>query len=92
MTTPDAARPIQVPEYRLERLDRELLLYHPTKTMALHLNETASIIWTLCDGTRTTEEIVALLREGFPDQADEIAGAVESSLRLFVEHGAVELT
>jgi hypothetical protein len=92
MTTTGPHRPSQVPDYRLERLDRELLLYHPTKTKALHLNETASIIWTLCDGTRTIAEIIALLREGFPDQADVIAEEVESSLRLFAEHGAVELT
>lgn len=92
MTTSGPNRPSQIPDYRLERLDRELLLYHPAKTKALHLNETASIIWTLCDGTRTIAEIVALLREGFPDQADVIAEEVESSLRLFAEHGAVEFT
>jgi hypothetical protein len=83
-------KPRRKADYRLERLDSEILLYHPAKTKALHLNETASIIWTLCDGSRTTGQIIALLREGFPDQAGVIADEVESSLQLFVEHGAVE--
>jgi hypothetical protein len=92
MTTIETRKPRQKPDYRLERLDSEILLYHPAKTKALHLNETASMIWTLCDGTRTTTQIIALLKEGFPEQAGVIPDEVESSLRLFAEHDAIEFT
>ena len=83
-------KPRRRPDYRLERLDNEILLYHPAKTKALHLNETASIIWTLCDGHRTTEQVTALIKEGFPEGGDGISDEVESSLRLFAEHGAID--
>jgi hypothetical protein len=83
-------KPRPKPDYRLERLDNEILLYHPAKTTVLYLNETASLIWNLCDGNRTTAEIVELLKDAFPDQAATIDEEVRSTLRRFIEHGAME--
>jgi len=78
-------------DYRLETLDTEQLLYDPEQTRVLCCNETASLIWRLCDGQRTVEEIVALLTEAFPEAADTIAGDVEATLEEFAQHGAIEL-
>jgi hypothetical protein len=83
--------PRQQPDYRLEEIDGELLLFHPGRTQILYCNETASLIWQLCDGRRTVEAIIALLVEAFPEEADSIAGDVEATLQRFVQHGAVEL-
>lgn len=82
-------RPLRQPDYRLEKLDNEILLYHPGKTRALYLNEMASVVWELCNGERTTHEITELLREAFPEAAATIADEVESTLRTFTEHEAV---
>src|SRR5262245_48222751 len=77
-------------DYRLESLDNEILLYHPASTRVLYLNETASLIWRLCNGERMTSEIMALLKDAFPDEAATIEQEVESALRRFVEHDAIE--
>ncbi len=83
--------PRQKPDYRLERLGAEVLLYHPTRTQAIYLNETASIVWALCNGVRTTADIAGLLKDAFPDDAARIDSQVESILRRFVEQDVIEL-
>ena len=83
-------RPCRKPDYRLELLDNELLLFHPTETQILYCNETASVIWQLCDGQRTVPEIVDMLRAAFPEAVDTIAGDVHSVLETLVQRGAIE--
>jgi hypothetical protein len=84
--------PTRVPDFLLERLDGELLLYHPGRTQTILLNETASIIWELCNGVRSEQEISALLVEAFPDAADSLARDVEATLCRFVDEGAIAFT
>jgi hypothetical protein len=81
--------PRQVPSFRLERLDQDLLLYHPGLTKTVHLNPTASLIWQLCDGRRSVDEIAALLREAYDENAADITGDVESTLTRLADEGAV---
>jgi len=83
-------KPRRKREYRLEQMDNELLLYHPAETQVMYCNETASLIWQLCDGQRTRKEIVALLVEAYPDGAERIAGDVQLTLEQFLTHGAIE--
>ena len=85
------SKPLPVNEFTLEELDNELLLYHPTKTTTVYMNETASIIWRLCDGKRTVGDIIRLIEESYPEAAPGIEEDVESTLNLFIEHGAVSL-
>ncbi|MGE4055263.1 MAG: PqqD family protein, partial [Vicinamibacterales bacterium] len=59
--------PSRVEHFSLERLDNEILLYHPGLTKAIHLNETAALVWELCDGQRSIAEIGTLLGEAFPE-------------------------
>ena len=83
-------RPRQKPDYRLAKLDNEVLLYHPARATVLYLNETASLIWKLCDGKRTTAEIAELIKDAFPEQATKIDDEVKSTLRSFAEQDALE--
>lgn len=76
-------------DFALEELDNELLLYHPTKTTTVYMNETASIIWRLCDGERTVGEIVDLIKESYPEAGTDVEQDVESTLKMFQEHGAI---
>ena len=87
-----SSRPKQRADYRLEALDGELLLYHPAQTKVLYCNETASLIWKLCDGQHTANEIVVLLAEAFPEAMNTIRGDTEAALQRLQEHGAVEFT
>jgi hypothetical protein len=83
-------RPRRSEGYRVEALDDEILLYHPGQTRVIALNPTAALLWNLCDGSRTTGEIVAALREAYPEAAAEIPGDVEELIATFKEHGAIE--
>lgn len=83
-------KPRRKADYRLEKIDDELLLYHPGETKILYCNQTASLIWELCDGQRTVGEIIAALSEAFPEAAESIPADVEATLGQFLEHGAIE--
>lgn len=83
-------RPRRKPDYRLEMIDNELLLFHPAKTIILYCNQTASMIWQLCDGQHTAQDIAALLTAAYPESADEITRDVETSLQQFLQHDAIE--
>jgi hypothetical protein len=83
-------KPQRKPDYRLEMIDDELLLFHPGETKILYCNQTASLIWQLCDGQHTVEEITALLSDAFPEAADTIAADVEATLQEFLQQGAIE--
>ncbi|CAG0927378.1 hypothetical protein TFLX_00418 [Thermoflexales bacterium] len=83
-------RPRREPDYCLEVIDNELLLFHPARTQILYCNETASLIWQLCDGQRSSEEITALLAAAFPQAAETIAADVAATLQQFMQQGAIE--
>lgn len=77
-------------EFNLEEIDDELLLYHPTKTKAVYLNETAALVWQLCDNQRSVAEIVSLLAENYPE-SDKIGEDVEQTLQQLVDNDAIEI-
>ena len=83
-------KPRQKSDYRLEMIDDELLLYHPGETKIMYCNQTASLVWGLCDGGRTVADITTLLVESYPEAADAIPGDVKTTLSQFLEHGAIE--
>jgi len=81
--------PTRVPDFRLEELDSEVLLYHPRQTKAVHLNETAALIWQLCDGQRTADDITTLLCQAYPEDAPSVTTDVAATLERLVREGAV---
>lgn len=83
--------PVPNAEFHLEEFEGELLLYHPGLTKTVYLNPTASLIWQLCDGKRSTAEIMELLRESFPDDCGSIEKDVTTTLEMFDQYGAVRL-
>jgi len=83
--------PLPDKEFTLEELDNELLLYHPTKTTTVYMNETASIIWRLCDGERTINEIISLIKDSYPEAGSGVEQDVEATLKMFSDHGAISL-
>lgn len=82
--------PRPVPLFRLEQLDKDLLLYHPGLTKTILLNDAASMIWQLCDDRRSGWQILALLREAYPESDQQLQGDVEATLQLFADEGAIE--
>ena len=74
----------------MERMDDELLLFHPAQTQIMYCNDTASLIWALIDGERTAIQIIRMLREAYPEAGDAVAQDVQATLKLFEEHGAID--
>lgn len=72
-----------------EDLDGETLLYRLGAHKAIQLNETASVIWKLCDGTRSVQAIIDELRGFFPDQQSDVAADIQEALSLLVSEGAL---
>jgi len=62
----------------LEDMDGEMLLYNPTSSVTLHLNGPSAIVWQLCDGERSAEKIIALVKEAYPEQSEQIEEDVAS--------------
>lgn len=85
----DERIPVRVEHFQLERLDESVLLYHPGLTKTMRLNETAAVLWELCDGEHSVGDIAAMLAEAYPDQADVIAEDVGNAVRSLVDEGAV---
>ncbi len=85
-----ADRPRRKPDYRIEQMDGELLLFHPASSQVMYCNETAGMIWALCDGERTAAEIAELLAGAYPESAAEITRDLNETLARFVAQGAIE--
>jgi hypothetical protein len=86
-----SAKPKQKPDYNLEMIDGELLLYHLSETKILYFNETASLIWQLCDGQQSVGEIITLLSGAYPEAAETIAADVEDTLQQFLTADCIVL-
>ena len=82
--------PRQKAGYELADLDGECMVYNGAEAKALYLNETASLIWKLCDGHRTIGTIEDLLRDAYPE-AQALSEDVAAVFQVLIEHGAVEV-
>jgi len=82
-------KPRQTADFRLEQLDGELLLYHPGQTTIMYCNSTASLIWGLCDGQRSVQDIIDLLSAAYEQAAAAVAADVKATLGQFHQHGAI---
>ena len=63
--------PAQRAGVRFEELDGEAVVYDRVGKRATYLNDTAVVIWKLCDGTRTINDIIGMLLEGVPGGGGE---------------------
>ena len=52
--------------------DGSILLFTPHAGAAIPLNASGAAIWTLCDGTRSVDEIVGQLAEDYDAPRDQI--------------------
>lgn len=81
--------PQQAPGVLAEEVDGELLLYRLGDHKAVHLNDTASLIWQLCDGSRDLEAMLSELRALFPDAGEELEADVQEALSFLLAEGAI---
>ena len=83
--------PKQTDGFKMEVFDDEVLLYHQQKTKGVYLNNTAAIIWMLCDGKRSTSEVESMLKEAYSEDIDSISDDVHSTIKHLKKIGVIEL-
>lgn len=84
--------PIPRQGFQLEELDGETLLYRHSLKKMIYLSESAAIVWKLCNGERTAQEIVNLLAEAYPESREAVIGDVVAALDSLVREGALHMT
>jgi len=87
----EGKNPLRDQDFRLEKMDNELLLFNPKTTKVVYLNETASLIWQLCDGQRSVVELISLLADSFPEAEPSIRNDVEETINQFMSEGVISL-
>ena len=87
----DLRIPIQRYTFVLEEMDEESLLYHDGLKKTIYLNETATIIWKLCDGTRTIQDIIDLLNQAYADSGERVDADVAEGIAQLAAEGALRM-
>ena len=87
----DALRPSPVAGFELRGgEDDGLALTHPAVRRKPAVNETAALVWGLCDGRRTVADLISLLAEAYPESAASIRQDVYDTLFALSDLGAIE--
>jgi PqqD family protein of HPr-rel-A system len=68
-------------------LDGEAVIYDERSGDLHHLNPTATIIFSMCDGTSTVREMSGEIAEAFGVPADDVERQIRSLLKEFREAG-----
>jgi hypothetical protein len=80
------AIPNQHHDFQIEQIDGETLLYQHQLKRMIYLNESAALVWHLCDGRRSVANIIDLLSNSYPDTEDAVrADVIEAIDRLVIE-------
>lgn len=84
---------VPIPQGGIEfaELEGEGVLYRSDTMTMIYLNESASVVWRLCDGRRTIASIVETLVQAFPDQANRVSLDVREAIDQLVREGVLEL-
>src|SRR5512145_226930 len=81
--------PKQAFGFFVEEMEGENLLYRLGGHKAIHLNDTATLIWKLCDGSRSVQDIIDLLAKEYPGSETGVAADVREAIALLVNEGAL---
>lgn len=76
--------------FLVEQMDGEVVLMHPGKNIIIHSNETAALVWQLCDGNNSVDDIVELLRSAYPEAREQIEKDVPETVQLLRKQGALD--
>ena len=84
-------KPCRRKDIVLKKLGKERLLYNPTTDKVHTLNPTASLIWSLCDGKHSLQEIKKAIYENFSiKETIEIEKDILKNLKELQELGLLE--
>ena len=82
-------RPSVRPDLTIVELDGEAVVYDDASGELHHLNPSATIVLSLCDGSTTVEEMISLISEASGYIAPELADQVRDTLERFSAAGLI---
>jgi hypothetical protein len=87
----NTTRPVRKPGITAKDIGGETLLYSAEEEAIHILNPTAQLIWELCDGEHTVEDMEQAIRTSF-SVADEndVSGDIWRTLEVFVGKGLLQ--
>jgi hypothetical protein len=81
------AIPNQQQDFQIELIEGETLLYQPQLKRVVYLNESAALVWHLCDGQRSVADIIEFLVNSYPETEDAVrADVIEAIDNLVLEN------
>ena len=83
--------PAQVAGFVLEELDGELLIFDSASGRIVEVNETAALIWQLCDGKRSLAELSELISATYPEAEETIKQDIPRVMQQLVSLGVLYL-
>ncbi len=89
MSRSNATRPLARDDLLTREVDGEFFLYDPVTDRVLLINHSAAVVFDLCDGTRTEDEISAEVQRLYESQAEQLANEVRATLAEFRTHGFI---
>jgi hypothetical protein len=89
-TVQPSDKPKRRDDIHSEELQHETVLYDQAHGQAVYLNESASVVWKLCDGSRTVSEMSDLLSQEIGQAADPVARTVAEIVGRFQQAGLVD--
>ena len=87
---PEPVFPKKCEGFLIEHMDGEVVLLHPARNIIIHSNETAALVWQLCDGVHTVDEIVGILASAYPDARAQIEVEVPVTIQKLRAQGALD--
>lgn len=84
-------KPIRNESCHMEELDDEVLLYNPTSNKTLYINKSASVIWQLCNGEQSVEEIINMIQDAYPSNEKDLRQDILGTLKNLADNDAVSV-
>lgn len=75
-----SSRPVVRDDLISRRVDEDFFVYDPVSDRVVLLNLSAAVVFDLCDGTRTPDEIAEEVARVFGSERDEVALGVRAAL------------
>jgi hypothetical protein len=78
-------------DLRTTEIDGRLVVFNPSNQQVLVLNETATAIWALADGSRDISALVSTLSAAYDADLATVQVGVQEALARFVQAGALQV-
>ena len=69
------------------RLADEMVIYDPVTSQAASLNETAGMIWALCNGTRSLQAVCVEIAQRFGVPVEEVDASIHEGAERLCQLG-----